>query len=82
MNDGYQEESVHDGISFVVTIGASNCTCVITRDALKALCPDDEEMQAKAIFWEHEDHINRVARRLLSAEKSPRPLVLRRNAFS
>lgn len=76
--------STRDGIIFTVTVGATNHKCLITSDALKALCPpaDDEALQLKAIFWEYEDRIQWVARRLVSAGEWGHPLVLEPKYFS
>jgi hypothetical protein len=73
----------HDGIAFTVTVGPNNHKCLITSEALKALCPsDDDELQLKEIFWEYEDHIQWVARRLVSAGQEGNPLILEPRYFS
>lgn len=83
MSDSGHEFSRDDGISFIVTVGATDRKCVITRDALKSLCPDDDEdIQPKAIFWENEDRIYRVARRLVNAGAWDSPLILEPRYFS
>ncbi len=82
-NTHVSSTSRQDGIAFTVTVGVSNHKCLITPDALKSLCPsDDDALQLKEIFWEYEDHIHWVARRLVSAGESGNPLVLEPQYFS
>lgn len=76
-NTHVSENTRQDGIVFTVTVGPNDHKCVITHDALKTLCPaDDDELQAKEIFWEYEDYIQWVARRLVSAGEDASPLVI------
>jgi hypothetical protein len=83
MSDTLRDLARENGISFIVTVGGSDRKCIITHDALKSLCPpDDEEMQSKAIFWEYEDRIYRVARRLVNAGERDNPLILDPRYFS
>jgi hypothetical protein len=78
-----ESELPADGISFIVTVGSTDRKCVITREALRSLCPDeDQEVQPKAIFWENEDRIHRIARRLVNAGERANPLVLGPRYFS
>ncbi len=82
-NTHVNSSSRQDGIVFTVTMGATNHKCLITHDALKSLSPsDDDELQLKEIFWEYEDHIQWVARRVVSAGESGNPLVLEPRYFS
>jgi phage repressor protein C with HTH and peptisase S24 domain len=77
------DSSRQDGIVFTVTVGSHNHKCLITPDALKSLCPsDDDVLQLKEIFWEYEDHIQWVARRLVSAGEWGNPLILEPKYFS
>jgi hypothetical protein len=72
-----------DGIIFTVTVGSTDRKCVITEDALQALCPpEDEPAKMTEIFWAYEDRIHWVARRLINAGEWGNPLVLEPRYFS
>lgn len=82
-NTHVNEPINNDGIVFTVTVGSTDHTCLITHDALQALCHSDEDaVLDKEIFWEFEDHIHWVARRLVNAGEWGNPLVLEPRYFS
>lgn len=72
-----------NGILFTVTVGATDHKCVITHDALQSLCPaETDDALDKEIYWEFEDRIHWVARRMVNAGAQGQPLVLEPHCFS
>ena len=65
-----------DGVTFTVAVGFERRECIVSREALFYLSSSrNDEAELFNIFQRFEDHIYRVAQRLLIAG-APAPLTL------